>query len=375
MIQVENFDTLKMFEQACAFHDIGNSCVIEPTPYKNRRTTHTIAGLVNSVFSCELFMKTIIVYKGICDKPHGHNLYELWMEIKNNDSQLAIKIEESIKSLYGSQNENLFIETLDICKLNFQELRYIYEYPSVKSNFTFIRYLSIALKNVCEDLLKITITTYTKNFKIAYNEMDSEIIKQISVLVDNTYDNIISSFKLDKDVDKFTLYICPDVESFKKYTNKSDDEYEEWMVGNANYTNKKLYILSPNVVHDRTFEDMLKVCRHEVIHIAFEQLRNQDDVNIFIAEGIAVMLAEQISVSALDIENYPSAIKLTNKDYFYENDGYLYSGVYVYYLLKKYGKDTFKKIYMNEGLLENYLYDGFEKEAIESLLNDCNISK
>lgn len=215
----------------------------------------------------------------------------------------------------------------------------------------------------------------TKFFNIIYTEKDSNIITQILSVVDDTYENIISLFKLDKTIEKFTLYICSDVESFKKHANKSDDEYQDWMVGNADYANKKLCLLSPNVVHDRSFEDMLKVCKHEVIHIALEQLGNPEDVNIFISEGIAVALAEQINVYDLEIENYPFASKLSDGNYFYENNGYLYSGVYVLYLIKKYGIDTYKQIYMKKELLENYLYEGFEKDAIQSLLKECNASK
>ena len=198
-------------------------------------------------------------------------------------------------------------------------------------------------------------------------------MKQILPVIDGTYESIISMFKLEESKDKFTLYVCPDVPSFKKLTGKSDEDYQEWMVGNADYENKKLCLLSPNEVRDRTFEDMLKVCKHEVIHIAFDQLGNPNEVDIFISEGIAVALAEQIDISSLDFDDYPLASKLSDEDYFYENNGYLYSGVYVLYLIKKYGADTYKRIYMHEEALDKYLYEGFEKDAIQSLLLEYNL--
>ena len=215
----------------------------------------------------------------------------------------------------------------------------------------------------------------SKYFDVVYDEKDTNVIEQILSVIDNTYESIISIFKLEKSSDKFTLYICPDVRSFKKISGKSDDEYEEWMVGNADYTNKKLCILSPNVVHDRTFEDMIKVCKHEVIHIALDQLGNPDETDIFISEGIAVAFAEQIDINNLELENYPLANKLSEENYFYENNGYLYSGVYVLYIIKKYGVDVYKRIYMQEETLEKYLYEGFEKDAIQSLLLEYNIRK
>lgn len=213
----------------------------------------------------------------------------------------------------------------------------------------------------------------TNFFHIAYDEKDSNIIKQIVSVVDTTYENIVHIFKLEKTEDKFTLYICPDVQSFKNYTGKTDDEYQEWMVGNADYENKKLCLLSPNVVSDRSFEDMIKVCKHEVIHIALDQLGNADETDIFVAEGVAVAFAEQIEIPWLSLENYPLAKKLSDEDYFYENEGYLYSGVYVLHLIKKYGTDVFKRIYMQTEPLAKYLYDGFEKEAIQNLLLENNI--
>ena len=215
----------------------------------------------------------------------------------------------------------------------------------------------------------------SKYFSVVYDEKDTNVIEQILSVIDNTYESIISIFKLEKSSDKFTLYICPDVQSFKIFSGKSDDEYLEWMVGNADYANKKLCILSPNVVHDRTLGDMIKVCKHEVIHIALDQLRNPDEADIFISEGIAVAFAEQIDINNLELENYPLANKLSEENYFYENNGYLYSGVYVLYIIKKYGVDAYKRIYMQEETLDKYLYESFEKDALQNLLLEYNIRK
>ncbi len=212
----------------------------------------------------------------------------------------------------------------------------------------------------------------TNFFSVFYDIRDINIIDQIIAVIDDTYKNIIQTFNLKKDNHKFTLHICPDVQSFKTLTGKSDDEYKEWMVGNADYTNRQLCILSPNVVHDRTFEDMIKVCKQEIIHIAFDQLGDQDAADIFITEGIAVAFAEQINIPGLDPENYPLANKLSDEDYFYENNGYLYSGVYVLYIIKKYGADAYKRIYTKEDSLDKYLYEGFEKDAVQSLLSEFN---
>lgn len=214
----------------------------------------------------------------------------------------------------------------------------------------------------------------SKYFTVCYDEKDNNVIDRILAVIDTTYESIISTFNLKKDAARFTINLCPDVATFKELTGKSDDEYQDWMVGNADYVKRQLCILSPNVVHDRSFEDMIKVCKHEVIHIAFDQLGDPEKTNILISEGIAVAFAEQIDISWLELNNYPLAERLSDENYFYENNGYLYSGVYVLYIIKKYGADVFKRIYANEEPLQKYLYEGFEKDAIQSLLLECNIN-
>lgn len=48
----------------------------------------------------------------------------------------------------------------------------------------------------------------------------------------------------------------------------------------------------------------------------------------------------------------------------------LTQGFISYYLLKKYGKNTFKNIYLGKDNIEKYLFNGFEKEAISNLISD-----
>ena len=42
-------------------------------------------------------------------------------------------------------------------------------------------------------------------------------------------------------------------------------------------------VFMPNI-DDESLEDMLKVCRHEIVHIAFDQLGNPDETDIFVAQ-------------------------------------------------------------------------------------------
>lgn len=118
---------------------------------------------------------------------------------------------------------------------------------------------------------------------------------------------------------------------------------------------------------------MLAVVKHEIIYIAFDQLQNENEANIMLAEGIAVACAGQIDQDKLNVNNYPDTRKLLDEAYFYENEGYLYSGVYVLHLLKQVGSDCFKRLYAGEDAIEKYLYEGFERDAIQSLVSQAEV--
>lgn len=116
---------------------------------------------------------------------------------------------------------------------------------------------------------------------------------------------------------------------------------------------------------------MLSVIRHEIIHIAFDQLGDADETNILISEGIAVALANQVDKSALSLTDFPKAEKLMDEEYFYDNAGYDYSGVYMSYLLAIVGVETFKKIYTGEEDPTKYFTYEFEKKALMRILGSC----
>ena len=86
-------DPNRMFKQACAFSDCARCCEIEPNNIiEYRFNSHTVSGIVNSAFSCEVFIKTLLVIHGVsvnkmrgkkaCD---GHNLKKLWKLFKEKD--------------------------------------------------------------------------------------------------------------------------------------------------------------------------------------------------------------------------------------------------------------------------------------------------
>lgn len=212
--------------------------------------------------------------------------------------------------------------------------------------------------------------TETRYFNLFYSKEDENILQRISTLIDATYENVINMFGLRTDTDKFEFVLCPNVSVFKKEAEITDERYKEWMVGNTDYAHRKICVLSPDAVTDRAFDDMLSVMKHEVIHLAFDQLGNENQANMMLSEGIAVALAGQINICQLNKDRYPDVRKLSDEQYFYENHGYLYSGAYVLHLLKKCGAESFKKVYCGEETIDSHLYDGFERDAIDELLNE-----
>lgn len=59
-------DPHRMFEQACAFSDCARCCEIEPNNIiEYRFKSHTVSGIVNSAFACEVFIKTLLVIHGV----------------------------------------------------------------------------------------------------------------------------------------------------------------------------------------------------------------------------------------------------------------------------------------------------------------------
>ena len=90
---------------------------------------------------------------------------------------------------------------------------------------------------------------------------------------------------------------------------------------------------------------MLRIIKHEITHIALNDLnpKGPDDMSICLTGGAAVYLAEQIYPNRLDVQEYPRIKDLDDEECFYEHDRYNYLGVYVGYLIRKYGIQVFKK--------------------------------
>ena len=160
-----------MFKQACAFADCAKFCEVEHNIIiESRFHSHTVAGIVNSAFACEVYIKTLLVFHGVSrkemrgkKKSNGHDLNFLWELYKKKDNDSALLIEQRIKKEFNSSNEGLFGDLLGKCSNAFNYWRYIYEKNSGDINIHFLRIFRLLLRNLCcEKLYGKTWKEYVK---------------------------------------------------------------------------------------------------------------------------------------------------------------------------------------------------------------------
>lgn len=207
----------------------------------------------------------------------------------------------------------------------------------------------------------------TKYADFFYSHDDAQFAPALASEIDGTYERTADFFDLGMAITKFDFYLCPDAHTFRTLAGISGENYKDWMVGNCDLQKRRICILSPRAANDRTPEQMMKVARHETIHMAMNNLAQAESVSLPLAEGIAVALSEQINVPFLDAGNPPRLTDLLDEEFFCNHGGYDYSGAYILHLIKKYGKETFRRIYAGQSDLREYLYDGFEAEAVAAL--------
>lgn len=140
----------RMFKHACAFLDCASFCQIEPNNIEYRMSSHTVAGIVNSAFACEVFIKSLLVFYGESFKKlNDHELKNLWSKYKNKDVEKALLVEQGIRLWFNSNNEKMFDELLGVCSNAFQYWRYIYEKNEGSVHILFLRGFALSLRNVC----------------------------------------------------------------------------------------------------------------------------------------------------------------------------------------------------------------------------------
>lgn len=219
--------------------------------------------------------------------------------------------------------------------------------------------------------MNMNINTITDYFEVYYDKADETFAQTLARKADIIYEDLNCKFGFGNlfREQKIILTICESVSKYLKVTNKTADEYEEWMVGNCDFENRKITILSPRISTTHTAPELEKVFVHETIHMIFDTYAGNLEAPIWCAEGIATLYAEQVPLNCIDEQNYPRIINLLDEETFADNGGYDYSGVYVWYFIQRYGFAKFLKLYTNVPRMSELIYEGFEMEAI------CKIKK
>ena len=210
----------------------------------------------------------------------------------------------------------------------------------------------------------------TTHFISHYHEVEAILAEQFIKLLEDKFEEIQKSFQFRKVTQKYTFHLCNSVDEYVEKTGKRKEEYQEWMVGHSNGNTHTICLLSPNASEDAANQDMIKVAVHELVHMMFDDATGvtEDDAEIWIAEGIAVLYAEQTDLRYVSETNYPKLAELVGFDNFVDNGGYDYAGIYVWYFVKKYGLAKFLEVYREECEWQGMIYGGFEKEAIQNYL-------
>ena len=170
MIGNSSADAKRMFKHACAFSGCARFCSREPWDIEHRLPDYSVAGIVNSAFACEVFLKSLLVYYGmdineiVDDKGHGvHKLAGLWKLLEEKDSSCTSLMIQKCTEQFKLSKTDKFFELLDNISNAFVFWRYIYEKHEGRIHVGFLNYFRELLKEVCcEKYYNMPWSEYTK---------------------------------------------------------------------------------------------------------------------------------------------------------------------------------------------------------------------
>lgn len=210
----------------------------------------------------------------------------------------------------------------------------------------------------------------TTHFVSYYHHEDKNMAEKFIILLEEKFEEIHNCFHFEKSTKKYRFNFCKDVDEYIEMTGKRKEEYQSWMVGNSNIDDLTISILSPNAVEDSSNQDMRKVAIHELVHMIFDDATrvSEDDTEAWIAEGIAILYAEQTNIKYISVSDYPKVMDLVGFENFVDHQGYDYAGIYVWYFIDKFGFDKFLEVYCGKCEWQKLIYSGFESEAINKFI-------
>ncbi len=214
--------------------------------------------------------------------------------------------------------------------------------------------------------MKTTGTFSKNNIIITCSKKDLEFAQKITEQIIEMHQKLKREFPITKPIlTNITLAISESVDDYIVSAEKKKEDYQDWMVGHSILKKKRLCLLSPNIVKDYGIEEMIQIALHEFVHLFFDYYFGEHNT-LWIVEGVAIWYADQTNRDDIDIQSAPTIKKL--EENFYDG-GYIYSGIYVNYLIHLIGSETFTKIYANELNWQEYITENFEKDAIIFYLN------
>lgn len=214
----------------------------------------------------------------------------------------------------------------------------------------------------------------TTHFIFNYHETEAILAEQFIKLLEAKYEEIQSAFQFREATQKYTFHLCNDVDEYIEKTGKSREEYQDWMVGHSNADTHTICLLSPNASEEAANQDMKKVAVHELVHMMFDDATGvaEDDTEVWIAEGIAILYAKQTELQYVSKTECPKLLELVGFDNFVDNGGYDYAGIYVWYFMKRYSFEKFLEVYRGTCEWQSLIYDGFEAEALQCYLENLD---
>lgn len=88
--------------------------------------------------------------------------------------------------------------------------------------------------------MNTNISMKSEYFEIYYEKNDEAFAQALAVRADILYEDLIRKFGFGNlfGEQKVILTICESVSKYLETTNKSAEEYQEWMVGNCDFENR-----------------------------------------------------------------------------------------------------------------------------------------
>ena len=167
-------DAKRMFKHACAFSGCADFCKSETWDVEHRLPDYSIAGIVNSAFACEVFIKALLVYNGIPaeqivdSRNRGmHKLLDLWQMLEKTNLTTTDLVKQRVLAVFNSTDNSAFYTMLDNVSDAFVYWRYIYEKSSGKIHVNFLTLFRKALQEVCcETFYSMSWNDYTKGNEV-----------------------------------------------------------------------------------------------------------------------------------------------------------------------------------------------------------------